>query len=102
MSTEDMSWYPEAPKEQREAEQQAESKTVASLPVIQDVLDWFEARIAQYKNPLLITGIDVSTPAEDVKNQVLLKQQLIIDYKQQRDDFKAEFSKYLEEQADAA
>lgn len=93
-------WYPEPSKQQEETIQQEESKTIASLPVIQEVLDWFDEQIAIYKNPSVIEGVNPSTPAEDIKAAVLLAQGRIDDYRTKRDEFINRFSKYIQEAAD--
>jgi hypothetical protein len=93
-------WYPEVDEDQKDLVEKQERDVVASLPIVQEVLDWFDQQIKTYKNPLTIEGVNPSTPAEDVKASVLLAQTLITDYKRQREDFQASFSRYITEVAD--
>lgn len=95
-------WYPEPPKEQQEAEQQQQSRDIASLPVIQETLDWFDEQIATFKDPSTIQGVNPTTNAEDIKAAVLLAQALIQSYEAKRTDYVNRFSRYIEEAADAA
>jgi hypothetical protein len=98
---ENQQWYPEPDQEQQDLVEQQEHEVVASLPVVQEVLDWFDKQIATYKNPLTIEGVNPNTPAEDIKAAVLLAQALITDYKTKRGDFQSKFERYLKD-ADAA
>jgi hypothetical protein len=97
---ENQQWYPETDDEQKDLVDKQERDVVASLPVVQEVLDWFDKQVATYKNPLALDGVNPSTPAEDVKAAVLLAQNLISDYKRQRENFESQFSKYITEAAD--
>lgn len=94
-------WYPIPDQEQQDIVERQEHDLVASLPVLQDVLDWFDERIKTYGNPMTIEGVNVSSNAEEVKQAVLFAQSLIADYQKQREDFENNFSKYLKD-ADAA
>lgn len=93
-------WYPEPSEEQVEAEQQEQSKITASMPVLQEVLDWYDTQIAVYSNPKTITGIGSNTKAEDVKQAVLFAQTLIQDYENKRGEFANRFEKFLKQEGD--
>jgi hypothetical protein len=90
-------YSPEPDKERIETEEQERSKAVSSMPIIQDVLDWFDTQIAEYKNPLLITGVTYKTDPEHVKAAVLLAQAQITDYKLKRDNLVSKYGDYVKE-----
>lgn len=95
-------WFPEEDQEQKDIVEKQERDVVASLPLVQEVLDWFDMQIATYKNPLVIEGVNPSTPAEDVKSAVLLAQAQIRDFKVKRAEFESKFSNYIAEVDDEA
>lgn len=102
MDDNNQQWYPETDAEQKDLVDRQKRDVVASLPVVQEVLDWFDRQISTYKNPLVIDGVNPSTPAEDVKCAVLLAQAQIKDFKAKRGEFETKFRKYITEAADAA
>lgn len=95
-------WLPKPTPEQERAELIAQERLQSSVPVIQDVLDWFNTQIATYKNPLTIEGVNPATNAETVKTAVLFAQTLISDYKRQREQFIGQFKEHIKEKADEA
>lgn len=94
-------WYPQEPKEQQDAAQIAESRITASLPVIQDVLDWLDSTEQTYRDVMTIEGVNPSSKPEDIKTAVILAQSRIRDTQELRDRFTKDFARYLEP-ADAA
>lgn len=89
-------WYPEPPKQQQEAAQIEQTKTISSLPVVQEVLDWFDEQIAIFSHPTVISGVTISTPADDVKSAVLLSQGQRASFEKKKKEFMNRFRQYLE------
>jgi hypothetical protein len=89
-------YNPEPSKELEEAVQREQGKVIASLPVIQDVLDWFDEQIAGFKDPMIISNVSEGTDANEVKDKVLAAQKDIIRYEKKKAEFMNRFSKYLE------
>lgn len=71
---------------------------VASLPVIVDVLEWFDTQISELHDPTIITSVNDTTPPEQVKAAVMDAQRLIAAYTKKRNQFKNDFSNYIEEE----
>lgn len=95
-------WYPQPDQAQIDLQEEQERKVAMSLPVLQDVLDWYDQQIATYQDPMTIMGVNPSTPAEDVKSAVLFARTLVDEYQRKRVAFANQFSKYLKEDADEA
>lgn len=89
-------YNPEAPEEQQVEEQLEHSRTVASLPVIEDVLTWFDEQIAAYTNPDIISTVSPNSDPEQVKQAVLFAQTVMKDYKNKRMEFANRFSDYIQ------
>lgn len=102
MDDDNQQWYPKPDEEQKDLVEKQERDVTASLPVVQEVLDWFDMQLRTYRNPMVIEGVNPSTPAEDVKAAVLLAQAQIRDYKNKREQFEGKFSRYITEAADDA
>lgn len=92
------SWVPPvlAANEKVAAEQAEQVYIKSSLPVIQEVLDWYDECIEKFKNPEVITGVNVSTPAEIVKTAVVHAQQQIASYQKKKREFIQRFSEYID------
>jgi hypothetical protein len=89
-------WLP--PVRDNKKAEQAEKKLIkASVPVIQEVLDWYDACIDKFSNPMVVAGVNVSTPAETVKEAVLHAQQQIASYQEKKAEFVKRFSDYIGE-----
>lgn len=95
-------YYPQPPKEQTEAIQLEQSRTIASLPVIQEVLDWFDEQILEFRNPLLIENVNEASDSQTIKDQVLTAQKDAKRYKTKRDEFAARFADHIHRSADVA
>lgn len=93
----DQQWTPEAPKERTEQEQKEQSKVTTSLPVIKEVIEWFEAQAKIFGSP---TELDINeeTPAEIAKQKVITAKHFSITYQNQVAQFKRDFAKYLKEE----
>lgn len=94
----------EFPADQAEELDQDELHTAASpIGIVQDVLDWYDKQIADYKNPLLITGVNPSSNPEEVMRAILVAQAVIKDYKAKRAEFEHLFAEHIaRKDADAA
>lgn len=88
-------YNPEAPQEQQDAEQLEKSKINASLPIIEDVLAWFDDQITIYKSPTTIEGVNISSDPQQVKDAVLFAQSQIHAYTTKREEFVNKFRDYL-------
>jgi hypothetical protein len=66
------------------------------LPLLNEVIQWFDERIADYSSPEIISGVNISSKPEDVKNSVLFAQSMIKDYKYKRKDFVERFRKNID------
>lgn len=88
-------WLPNTDDAREKAKLAEQQNLKASVPVLQDVLDWFDTQIAAFKNPEIIEGVNVSTPAEQVKLAALFAQTNIASYRQKRMEFEQRFSEYL-------
>ncbi len=75
--------------EEREAR-----RALSSVDVIQDVLDWFDYRIAHYDS-LDAIHIDETTNLEDVKLGLLLVKKLKAAYETEASSFREEFKQYV-------
>ncbi len=89
-------WAPEKPEEQQKEEDKERQKVISSIGVIQDVLDWFDGKTADYLNPMVISGITPETKAANVKAAVLHAQDMSREFATKRAQFVADFGKYLE------
>lgn len=67
----------------------------SQLPVIEEIIAWFDAQIMQYSSPEIIAGANPSSKAEDIKSAVLLAQGFIKGYKDKRKEFVKKFEPYL-------
>lgn len=94
-------WYPQALQDQQDLVDKQERDVVASLPLVQEVLDWFNEQITNYNSPSVIGNVNPSTPAEDVKFAVLLAHGQANEFKKKRREFETQFSRYITEVADA-
>jgi hypothetical protein len=65
------------------------------LPLLNEVITWFDERIAEYGNPETISGVNISSDPQHVKEAVLFAQTMIKDYKSKRNEFNATFKKYI-------
>ncbi len=72
----------------------------SQLPVVEEIIAWFDGQIALYGNPEVITGVNPSSKPEDVKNAVMFAQQMIKGYKDKRKEFAKKFEPYLTKQKD--
>lgn len=88
-------WSPEESDETNQLTLEQIEELRSQLPVIQDIIDWFDKQIAAYSNPEIISGVNPSSKAEDVKKAVLFAQQMIQDYKEKRKQFTSQFAEYL-------
>lgn len=87
-------WSPDE-LNQPDSDKQAEFRNIQmSLPVLQEVLDWYDEQIALYSNPEIISGVNPSSKPEDVKNAVLFAQNMISGYKYKRNEFANRFEEY--------
>lgn len=76
-------------EEQREAK-----RIISSVDVIQDVLDWFDYRIAVYDS-LDAIQVDETTDLEDLKLGILLAKKLKSAYETESAMFSEEFRQYI-------
>jgi hypothetical protein len=77
-------------------EQRAELVAMnASVPVIEEVLEWFDSQIASFSDPTIITKVTVTTKAEDIKQAVLFAQKMIQSYKDKRNEFENRFKNFV-------
>lgn len=88
-------WLPNPDPTKEKAELEARQNIKASVPVIQEVIDWFDAEIAKYADPRTIDGVNIATNPELVKQAVLFAQTLATAYQDKRDEFQQRFSEYL-------
>lgn len=88
-------YSPEPPEEQQDAETLEKSRANASLPVLQEVLDWFDEQVAEFKDPMIIDGVNVSSDPQQVKDAVLFAQGMISRFEKKKGEFTNRFSDYL-------
>lgn len=89
-------WSPDelnANKGMTPAELQALS---SQLPVVQEIIDWFDEQIAGFLNPNCIKDATIKSSAEDIKNAVLFAQLNSKSYSSKRQEFADRFKQYLE------
>lgn len=99
MAKDDYAAYvPPSSEDNEETASKELKRELSSMPVIQDVLDWFDTQIAELKDPSLITGISESTPAEEIKERVLFAKLQIQEYEIKRDSFISEFNHYIQDE----
>lgn len=67
----------------------------ATLPVVQEMLEWFDEQIAGYLNPNVISKVTTDSDPQVVKDSVLFAQQLSRDYSKKRKQFEDRFEPYL-------
>ena len=89
-------WSPEELAEVSDAKMADLRNIQASLPVIEEVIAWYDEQIALYKDPEIIEGANPSSKAEDIKNSVLLAQGFIKGYKYKRNEFAKRFEEYIQ------
>lgn len=92
-------YNPERSPDLVEKEHQEQHKVISGLPVIQQMLSWFDAQIEFWDSPRS-WPIDENTPAEQAKEIALTCKHFSAVYTDEKQKFMVEFSKYLEE-ADA-
>lgn len=89
-------WSPEEGIDEQGLSPEQIAEIRANLPVVQEILDWFEEQITGYLNPNVIAKVSRESKSEDVKEAVLFAQQLSRDYDKKRKDFYERFKPYLE------
>lgn len=85
-------WSPEELTEDLSPEQLLEIQQ--SLPLLQEVIEWYDEQVAHYGDPETITGVNPSTRPQDVKQAVMFAQTMIKGYKHKRNEFIARFKKH--------
>jgi hypothetical protein len=95
-------WVPAADPDAIREEQAELAKVKSSVPVIQDVIEWFEQQIKDFLNPMTIEGVTHSTSAEDVKNAVLFAQSSAASYAAKSKAFRSSFTEYLQHKDEVA
>lgn len=88
-------WSPEGNEEQEKVTEEQQQRIAASLPIINDVLDWFDNEIKAFKDPSTITGVNISSNAEQVKSAVLFAQTVIASYESKKEEFMKDFGQYI-------
>ncbi len=88
-------WSPEEGLEESGLSEEQISELRATLPVIQEVLDWFEEQILGYLNPNVVSGVTPDSDPQTVKDSVLFAQKLSRDYDKKRKQFVKRFEPYL-------
>jgi hypothetical protein len=86
-------WSPEELNTELTPEELAAIKQ--ELPLLDEVISWFDEQIKVYSNPETIGGVNISSKPEDVKQAVLFAQTLIKDYKDKRDEFTKKFKHHI-------
>lgn len=94
----DTQWTPDNP-EREEQEQKENSKVTTSLPVVQEVLDWFAVNIELYAG-IDALNINGSTAPEDAKVSILLAKGMNQAFKDKSEEFKLKFARYLQEETE--
>lgn len=92
-------WVPDitgSSHDQLVAEQEEQVYLKASIPVIQDVLDWYDECIDHFNRPDIIDGVNPSTPAETVKEAVIYAKQQVAGYREKKREFIMRFSQYID------
>lgn len=67
----------------------------SQLPIIQDIIDWFDEQIAEYLNPNVIAGVTATTDPVKLKESVLFAQKMSRGYSKKRNQFAKRFDQYL-------
>lgn len=92
-------WYPEPTKEQQEKEAAEHHRLVSSMPVLQDILDWFDTQ-AEYFNTAAGWTIDETTPEKQVKEIVMMCKHFSSVYIDEKRKFATQFASYIEKEAE--
>ena len=99
LQTTDMEgWIPEENEAQQQAKKQEDAKLASSIGVVSDVMVWLEAKKKAYEGIGIISGVNASTKAEDVKSAVLLNQQMLHEMNQLLRDFRVQYAQYITEE----
>ena len=90
-------WYPEPSKEQQEAEAAEHHRLVSSMPVLQDILDWFDTQ-AEFFNTARGWTIDENTPDAQVKEIVMMCKHFSSVYIDEKNKFATQFAPYIQKE----
>lgn len=75
------------------SEELAEIKSM--LPIIVDIIAWFDEQIAGFLNPNVIADVRTNSDPEEVKRAVLFAQKMSRGYSKKRVEFAKRFEQYL-------
>jgi len=90
-------WSPDEGVEDLTPEQLLDIKQ--SLPLLQEVIEWFDEQIADFLNPNVIGGVRANSDPKEVKDSVLFAQKMSKGYSKKRDEFIKRFRKHVTEVA---
>lgn len=93
---EDQQWQPEKPEDRQEVEQQEQSKITTSLPVIEEILAWFDKNAGLYESVDSL-GVNEETSSDQAKLAILLSKKMRAAFQDKSAQFRRDFAKYLEE-----
>lgn len=88
-------WSPEEGSETVGLNDAEQEMLRATLPVVQEILDWFDEQITGYLNPNVVAGVNPDSDPKVVKESVLFAQKLSRDYDKKRKQFVKRFEPYL-------
>jgi len=86
-------WSPEELQEEISAEDIEALKK--ELPVLDEVITWFDQQIAEFLNPNVIQAVKAKDNATDVKEAVMFAQKMSKGYSKKRNEFAVRFKKYI-------
>lgn len=89
-------WSPEEGLDESGLSPEQVAELRATMPVVQEVLDWFEEQILSYLNPNVVAGVTPDSDPQTVKDSVLFAQRLSREYSKKRNQFVKRFEPYLE------
>lgn len=95
-------YYPPEDKSRQESENKEHHDAVASMPVIQQVLDWFDSEIATLHDAIALSDVDEATDAEELKSRIINNKKLAQAFEEKRAEFVTKFGPYLQGGADGA
>lgn len=87
--------FMDVPEEREEQERKEQVRVTSSIPVIQDVLDWFDDAAESFNSNDTL-NITIETPESTVKHAVLLRKAMREVLNIKAEEFRTEFSEYLE------
>lgn len=68
----------------------------SQIPVVQEVIEWFDTQIAEFLNPNVIETVTEKSDPKQVKDAVRFAQKMSRGYSKKRNEFADKFKKYLE------